>query len=515
MTIRESSTLAISCGDDDGGATDVVQLLLDALPSSALLTDAAGKIIRLNQQAERFLGWPSAVLIGRSAHECLDCYLEDVAAESTNCPIARTLQGEGVVSPARMRINCRGAIAKPVEYRCSRYPTGAGVGAILTFTDIARQLAVEKDLRSLASVAEASPLAIVALNEDGNLIHANPAMMHLMDRFGFGAGVHAAVLPENIEALTMQCLTQQTEIGAIEVHLGDHCYEWKLVPVAGERIVRGYGVDLTARKRTELALARAKVDAEAANRAKSEFLANMSHELRTPAAGVIGMAELLVDSELTDDQRDCAQSILVCAESLMRVIDNILTMADLAAGRGTETIQSDFDLCQCLRQLAEAYRSVAEEKGLRFTLALAADLPARVRGDRKGVERVLQHLVSNAIKFTPQGEIRLDVGIMPASEQDVWFGADRQHDSGAAIRFSVVDTGVGVAAAKRSLIFERFVQADNSSSRSFGGTGLGLAVAKELVEAMGGVLNVESEPGRGSCFWFTVPLPPSPLRGGS
>lgn len=332
MSILDFPRPAIPCHPSDDAAGDVVQFLLDGLPSSALLTDGAGKIIMFNQQAERFLGWPAAKLIGHPAHEWFDCYLEELAAEPENCPIARTLQGENIASPGRMWLSCRGAVAKPVEYRCSRYPTGSGMGVILAFNDITRELAVEKDLRSLTSIAEACPLAIVELNEDANLIHANPAMMTLMDRFGFGAGLHAAVLPENIEALTADCLARQSEIGAIEVNVGDHCYEWKLVPVAGARSARGYGVDLTARKRIELALARAKVEAESASRAKSELLANMSHELRTPLNGVIGMAELLADSELTDDQRDCAETIQTCAASLMGVMEELLTMADLAGG---------------------------------------------------------------------------------------------------------------------------------------------------------------------------------------
>jgi signal transduction histidine kinase len=214
------------------------------------------------------------------------------------------------------------------------------MGVILAFNDITRELAVEKDLRGLASIAEACPLAIVELNEDANLIHANPAMMSLMDRFGFGAGLHAAVLPENIAALTADCLTRHIEIGAIEVTFGDHCYEWKLVPVAAERVVRGYGVDLTARKRTELALARSTVEAESASRAKSELLANMSHQLRTPLNGVIGMAELLVDSELTEDQRGCAETIQTCAASLMSVVEELLTTPDQAGGDRTPSHRS-------------------------------------------------------------------------------------------------------------------------------------------------------------------------------
>jgi signal transduction histidine kinase len=382
------------------------------------------------------------------------------------------------------------------------------MGAILAFNDITRELAVEKDLRSLASIAEACPLAIVELNEDANLIHANPVMMSLMDRFGFGAGLHAAVLPENIEALTADCLARQSEIGPVEVNVGDLCYEWKLVPVAGERIARGYGVDLTARKRIELALARAKVEAESASRAKSELLANMSHELRTPLNGVIGMAELLADSELTDDQRDCAETIQTCAASLMGVIEELFTMGDLVGGRSTAE-PSVFDLGPCLQEVSESYRCLAQEKGLRYTLSIAPDLSACVRGDRTRLKQVLHRLLGNALKFTQQGEIRMDVGGMVPSAGGVRFGADRLHELEGAVCFAIVDTGVGIAAEKQAVIFERFVQADGSSTRSFGGTGLGLAVAKELVEAMGGAIGVDSEPGKGSCFWFAVPLPAS------
>ncbi|HSQ13929.1 MAG TPA: ATP-binding protein [Candidatus Deferrimicrobium sp.] len=508
MSVLNFPSPALPCRPNDDAAGDVVQFLLDALPSGALLTDGQGKILMLNQHAERLLGWPAAKLIGQPAHEWFDCYLEELTAKPENCPIARTLQGENIGSPGRMWLSCRGAVAKPVEYRCSRYSTGGGMGAILTFNDITRELAVEKDLRSLASIAEACPLAIVELNEDANLIHANPVMMSLMDRFGFGAGLHAAVLPENIEALTVDCIAGLNEIGPIEVNVGDHCYEWKLVPVAGERIVRGYGVDLTARKRIEIALARAKIEAESATHAKSELLANMSHELRTPLNGVIGMAELLAESELTDDQRDCAETIQTCAASLMGVIEELLTMADLAGGRSTAE-PSVFDLGPCLQEVSESYRGLAQQKGLRFTLSIAPDLPARVRGDRTRLKQVLHRLLANALKFTAQGEIRVDVGGMVPSARGVRFGAGPEIALEGAVCFAIVDTGVGIAAEKQAVIFERFVQADGSCTRNFGGTGLGLAIAKELVESMGGAIGVESEPGKGSSFWFTVPLPAS------
>jgi PAS domain S-box-containing protein len=507
MSILNFPRSAISClPNDDAG--DIVQFLLDGLPSGALLIDGKGKILMLNQQAEKCLGWPAATLIGQPVHEWLDCYSEELAAEPENCPIARTLVGENIASPGRMWLSCRGAVTKPVEYRCSRYSTGGGMGAILAFNDITRELAVEKDLRSLASIAEACPLAIVELNEDANLIHANPVMMSLMDRFGFGAGLHAAVLPENIEALTAECLARQSESGTIEVNFGDHCYEWKLVPVTGERIARGYGVDLTARKRIELALARAKLEAESASRAKSELLANMNHELRTPLNGVIGMAELLAHSDLTNDQRDCVETIQTCAESLMGVIEELLTMADLVGERSIAE-PSVFDLGPCLQEVSQSFRCLAQQKELRFTLSIAPELPARVLGDHTRLKQVMHRLLGNALKFTPQGEIRVDVGRRVPSARGVRFGADHLHALESTIHFAIADTGVGIAAEKQAVIFERFVQADGSSTRSFGGTGLGLAVAKELVESMGGAIGVESDPGKGSIFWFALPLPAS------
>ncbi len=498
-------SVALAMGDGDvpldvnptsaAGADAVRQLLLDALPAGALLIDGAGKIIALNSQAERLLGWAAVDLLGHLAHGLLGCYLEDLAAEPHNCPIARTLAGEHLPAPARMGLRGRGGGAKPVEYRCSAYPTGSGMGALLCFNDITRQLALEADLRSLASVAEACPLAIVEFNQDANLLHANPAMMQWLDRFGFGASVHAAVLPENIEELVTCCLAQQAAIGAIEVNLADRCLEWHLVPVAGAPVVRGYGVDLSERKALELALARAQHDAEAANRAKSEFLANMSHELRTPVNGVVGMAELLLDSRLTEDQRDCAQTILSSADSLTRLIEELLAMADLAGGR-LKSVRSVFEVSELLRQVSEPHRRAAAQKGLHFTLTVGAEVPAALRGDRSGLAQALEPLLSNAVKFTATGEIRLDVDRLPGSELP-----------DCAIRFTVSDTGIGIAPEQREKIFQRFVQADGSSRRSFGGAGVGLSIAKEIVEAMGGAIHVDSELGRGSCFSFSVPVP--------
>jgi PAS domain S-box-containing protein len=490
----------------------IVKLLLDAMPMGAVLVDHLGKIALLNQQAEMILGWPLRTLEDRFAHEVFDCRTDDASAEES-CPIARVLAGDPPGTTARMTIHCRGEVLKPVEYRCTPYPTGRGLGVILAFNDITRQTEVEKDLRSLASIAEASPIAIVELNEDGNLMHANPAMMALVDRFGFNEQVRPRVLPLDIEPLVTRCLTTQTDIGALEVEADDHYYEWKFVPVAGERLVRGYGVDLSARKRAELELLRSKLAAEAANIAKSEFLANISHEIRTPINGIVGMAELLTDNAAEPERLEYAKTIKGCAESLVRVIEEILDMAALETGK-TIIEKTGFALGEFIGQTAAPWRRRANEKGLGFKISIADDVPEAIVGDRLHLKQALSKLVGNAIKFTEQGQVEVAVERRSTPARSYGEAGTAASATTGSLMFYVRDTGIGISADKQSVIFDRFSQADTSSTRRYGGAGLGLTIAKQLVEGMGGVIGVSSEPGQGSSFWFSLPLereaPPRP-----
>jgi signal transduction histidine kinase len=481
----------------------ITQLLLEALPSGAVVIDSQGKVAALNLQAERLLGWAAPALEGKSAHDALECRLEGAVDVSDPCPIASVLNGDAAETHGHMWIRCRDRSFRPIEYRCLPYPTLSGLGTVLAFRDLSRQMELEKDLRRLASIAEQSPIAIVELNEDANMVHANPAMMSLIERFGFSSDARPSILPANIAKLTADCLESQTEIGGIEVGVGASHYEWKLVPVMRERLVRGYGVDLTARKQAELELTGAKAQAEAASRAKSEFLANTSHELRSPIHVILGIADLLSKSAVTDQQIGYVKTVHSCAKSLLTVIDDILAIAALEAGNVTIE-KSSFDFRAFMAQTAAPFVEQAGKKGLRLTITIANTVPTSVRCDRKQLAQLLQNLLSNAVKFTEQGAISLEV------DRDSILtrpgGAGQNDGSAVYLFFTVRDTGVGIPSDKLKVIFDSFSQADGSSSRSYEGAGLGLAISKQLVELMGGTLGVDSEPAKGSRFWFSLPM---------
>lgn len=453
-------------------------------------------IVSCNPAFEKLFEYSQAEVIGRNLDEMIAAGVLQPEAERYSRQVA---EGETIQAVVRRRRRD----GSRVDVELFGVPVRVGgeqIGILAMYHDVTREMIARREIlkqkKYFEAVVQNSPVAITVLNSQQKLVACNPAFENL---FGYKT---EEVVGRNVDALVNLDHSDQTDTYTQQAYRGSvaHGFDRRLRKDGSLVDVEIFAVPVLADDEqpgalklyhdvTQLVLARR--EAEEAARAKSDFLANMSHEIRTPMNGVMGMLGLVLDTELTEEQRDLLSTALQSAESLLSLLNDILDFSKIEAGHmDLELI--NFNLRTTVEGVADTLAQRAEDKGLEMACLIHHNIPPLLRGDPGRLRQILMNLVGNAIKFTQHGEVIIHVKLESEIKNEV------------VIKFAVEDTGIGIPKERQGALFERFIQADSSTTRKYGGTGLGLAISKQLAELMGGQVSVESEPGKGSTFSFTA-----------
>ncbi len=485
--------------------------MLDNVHLIVVMLDPTGTITYINDHCSRVTGWQLEEVLGcnwfdlfiapgEPVRDVFDAFVHsgDIAPHYTNDIVTR--------NGRRRTIAWSNTILRGDQ--------GQVIGTTSIGEDITERLQFEVQLRDseekYSKLFHQSNDAIIIHEMDGRILDVNEqaiiqwgysrdemltltvADLHPLASRGDGLPriAHAGEL--RAVRYDSECMRKNGDVFLAEISANR--FEWSGRQIA-QKIVR----DITTRKLSERAVVAARDEALETSRVKSEFLATMSHEIRTPLNGIIGMAELLRDSTLDNEQREFVSIIFSEAEALLGVINDILDFSKIEAGH-VKLKPSNFDLTQVVEAVAELLAPKARQHRLSLVTYVSPDMPALLVGDAGRLRQILLNLLGNAVKFTPAGEVvvRAEVDACSASQ--------------ITVRFTVADTGIGISANDRDRLFQPFTQADGSLSRRYGGTGLGLAISKRLVELMGGSIGVSSAgiAGQGSTFWFTADFHQAP-----
>jgi two-component system sensor histidine kinase/response regulator len=486
---------------------DRAQRYLDTAGVMLIALDLAGRVTTANRFACAKLGWSEEELVGRS---WFDCCLAPQAQADVRAKFDTLLRGE--LSTSVNTIRTRFGEERLIEWRSTvlRDEAGQVVGTFSSGGDITEQHQAVEALREaeerMRFALSNADIGIWDMDYVSGTIRWSPI---LEAQYGLAPGTFGGTIAAFLECVHPDDREHvATTVADAARRGGDFTVQNRSSPAGGTvRWLRGIGrfeledgrpvrcvgisQDVTERKQGEAAMVTARDAAEAANRAKSEFLANMSHEIRTPMNGVIGMTNLVLDSELTPEQRDHLGIVKVSADALLAVLNDILDFSKIEAGK-LRLDPIDFVPRDAIGDTAQAMAFKAHQQGLELVVDVDAAVPSLLTGDAGRLRQILVNLLGNAIKFTHQGEVVLRVTREAADLPAV------------LLHFAVSDTGIGIPLQHQKSVFEAFNQADGSMTRTYGGTGLGLTISSQLVALMGGRIWVESLPGIGTTFHFTA-----------